>query len=287
MDTIKDYSSFGPAYRNFKVREEVYVPEPVEEFSGDNPFTRMAPIRGELKDIRFDGTYPYLDKSLKFKIGHFLVYLALWIVAFPVNRIRYGLEIVGREKIRRNRELFANGMMTVCNHVHRWDMICVLQAMRYREAWIPMYAQPFRGKDGFWMKTIGGIAIPEERSGLREFDKALEELHEKKQWIHIFPESCSWKFYAPLRPFKIGTFNMAYRYALPIVPLMITFRPRIGWRRLFCKGEPLLTIHVGDPIVPNLDAPRKEEAARMRDLAHKTMLDMAGIVSNPWPSSID
>ena len=287
MDTIKDYSSFGPAYRNFKVREEVYVPEPVEEFSGDNPFTRMAPIRGELKDIRFDGTYPYLDKSLKFKIGHFLVYLALWIVAFPVNRIRYGLEIVGREKIRRNRELFANGMMTVCNHVHRWDMICVLQAMRYREAWIPMYAQPFRGKDGFWMKTIGGIAIPEERSGLREFDKALEELHEKKQWIHIFPESCSWKFYAPLRPFKIGTFNMAYRYALPIVPLMITFRPRIGWRRLFCKGEPLLTIHVGDPIVPNLDRPRKEETARMRDLAHKTMLDMAGIVSNPWPSSID
>jgi len=287
MDTIKDYSSFGPAYRNFKVREEVYVPEPVEEFSGDNPFTRMAPIRGELKDIRFDGTYPYLDKSLKFKIGHFLVYLALWIVAFPVNRIRYGLEIVGREKIRRNRELFANGMMTVCNHVHRWDMICVLQAMRYREAWIPMYAQPFRGKDGFWMKTIGGIAIPEERSGLREFDKALEELHEKKQWIHIFPESCSWKFYAPLRPFKIGTFNMAYRYALPIVPLMITFRPRIGWRRLFCKGEPLLTIHVGDPIVPNLDRPRKEETARMCDLAHKTMLDMAGIVSNPWPSSID
>jgi len=287
MDTIKDYSSFGPAYRNFKVREEVYVPEPVEEFSGDNPFTRMAPIRGELKDIRFDGTYPYLDKSLKFKIGHFLVYLALWIVAFPVNRIRYGLEIVGREKIRRNRALFANGMMTVCNHVHRWDMICVLQAMRYREAWIPMYAQPFRGKDGFWMKTIGGIAIPEERSGLREFDKALEELHEKKQWIHIFPESCSWKFYAPLRPFKIGTFNMAYRYALPIVPLMITFRPRIGWRRLFCKGEPLLTIHVGDPIVPNLDRPRKEETARMRDLAHKTMLDMAGIVSNPWPSSID
>ncbi|MBR3551318.1 MAG: 1-acyl-sn-glycerol-3-phosphate acyltransferase [Bacteroidales bacterium] len=287
MDTIKDYSSFGPAYRNFKVREEVYVPEPVEEFSGDNPFTRMAPIRGELKDIRFDGAYPYLDKSLKFKIGHFLVCLALWIVAFPVNRIRYGLEIVGREKIRRNRELFANGMMTVCNHVHRWDMICVLQAMRYREAWIPMYAQPFRGKDGFWMKTIGGIAIPEERSGLREFDKALEELHEKKQWIHIFPESCSWKFYAPLRPFKIGTFNMAYRYALPIVPLMITFRPRIGWRRLFCKGEPLLTIHVGDPIVPNLDRPRKEETARMRDLAHKTMLEMAGIVSNPWPSSID
>lgn len=283
----KDYSSFGPAYRNFKVKEGVYVPEPVAEFSGDNPFTRMAPIRGELKDIEFDGTYPYLDKSLKFKIWHFIIYLVAWFIAFPINRIRFGLKIEGREKIRQNRELLANGMMTVCNHVHRWDMICVLQAMRYRKAWIPMYAQPFRGKDGFLMKTIGGVAIPEDRSGLRAFDQALDELHAQKQWIHIFPESCSWEFYAPLRPFKIGTFNMAYKYKLPIIPLMISFRSRTGWRKLFGKVEPLLTIHVGDPIVPNPDIPRKEETLRMRDLTHKAMLEMAGIVSNPWPSSID
>ena len=286
-DSSKDYSSFGPAYRNFKVREEVFVPEPAAEFSGDNPFTKMAPIRGELKDIKFDGTYTYLDKSLKFKIVHFFIYFFTWILAFPLNKIRYGIRIEGREKIRQNRKLFANGVMTVCNHVHRWDMICVLQAMRYRKAWIPMYAQPFRGKDGFLMKSIGGIAIPEERSWLREFDTALDELRAAKQWIHIFPESCSWKFYAPLRPFKIGAFNMAYRYALPVIPMIISFRPRTGWRTLFLKDEPLLTIHVGDPILPNLNASRKEEVARMRNAAHKTMLDMAGIVSNPWPSAID
>ena len=284
---VKDYSAFGPAYRNFKVKEEVYVPEPPEEFSGDDPFVKMAPIRGELKDIKFDETYPYLDKSLKFRIWHFLIYLVTWLVAFPANWIRFGIKIEGREKIRRNRELFANGMMTVCNHVHRWDMICVLQAMRYRRAWIPMYAQPFRGKDGFLMKAIGGVAIPEELSGLRAFDKAMDELHANKQWIHLFPESCSWRFYAPLRPFKTGAFNMAYRHGLPVVPLVISFRPRTGWRKLFGKGEPLLTIHVGDPIVPDLNVPRKAEVARIRDLAHQTMLDMAGIVSNPWPSSID
>ena len=283
----KDYSAFGPAYRNFKVKEEVYVPEPPEEFSGDDPFVKMAPIRGELKDIKFDETYPYLDKSLTFRIWHSLIYLVTWLVAFPANWIRFGIKIEGREKIRRNRELFANGMMTVCNHVHRWDMICVLQAMRYRRAWIPMYAQPFRGKDGFLMKAIGGVAIPEELSGLRAFDKAMDELHANKQWIHLFPESCSWRFYAPLRPFKIGAFNMAYRHGLPVVPLVISFRPRTGWRKLFGKGEPLLTIHVGDPIVPDLTVPRKAEVARIRDLAHRTMLDMAGIVSNPWPSSID
>ena len=286
-NSSRDYSSFGPAYRNFKVREGVFVPEPAMEFPGDNPHTRMVSVRGKFKDMRFDETYPYLDRSLKFKIWHLLIYLTTWLVAFPVNRLRFGLRIEGREKIRKNRKLFANGLMTVCNHVHRWDMICVLQAMRYRKAWIPMWADPFNGKDGFLMKHIGGIAIPDNYRGLRKFDQALDELHARKQWIHIFPESCSWPFYAPLRPFKTGAFNMAYKYALPVLPLMISFRPRTGWRKFFGKGEPLLTIHVGDPIVPNPSAPRKEEVARLRDLAHKTMIEMAGIVSNPWPATID
>lgn len=284
---LKDYSSFGPAYRNFHVRENVFVPEPSADFPGDDPFVRMTPILGKSKSIKFDGDYSYLDKSLKFKILHFLLYFTTWTLAFLINRIRFGLKIEGREKIRQNRKLFANGMMTVCNHVHRWDMICVLQALRYRSAWIPMYADAFNGKDEFKMKHIGGIAIPNELSGLRKFDQAMDELHDKKQWIHIFPESCSWYHYAPLRPFKIGAFNMAYKYALPIVPLVISFRPRTGWRKWFGNDGPLLTIHVGDPIIPDPNIPRKEEAARMRDLAHKTMCNMAGIVSNPWPSSID
>lgn len=284
---LKDYSPFGPAYRNFLVKDGIYVPEPAVEFPADDPFTRMTPIRGKSKDIKFDDTYTYLDKSLKFRIWHFLIYCVTWFLAFPLNRIRYGLKIEGREKIRQNRNLFANGMMTVCNHVHRWDMICVLQAMRYRKAWIPMYAQAFNGKDGFLMKHIGGIPIPDNFSGLRKFDQALDELHTSKRWLHIFPESCSWYDYAPLRPFKTGAFNMACRYSLPVLPLMISFRPRTGWRKLFDKDTPLLTIHVGDPIVPDPSAPRKEEAARIRDLAHKAMLDMAGIVSNPWPSNVD
>ena len=150
-----------------------------------------------------------------------------------------------------------------------------------------MYAQAFNGKDGFLMKHIGGIAIPDNYGGLKKFDQAMDELHSQKQWIHIFPESCSWYHYAPLRSFKTGAFNMAYKYSLPVLPLMISFRPRTGWRKLFSKSGPLLTIRVGDPIVPNPNASRKEEVARMRDLAHQTMLDLAGIVSNPWPSYID
>ena len=62
---LKDYSSFGPAYRNFKVREGVYVPEPEVEFPGDNPFARMTPIRGKSKDILFVFSTDRVGKDIR------------------------------------------------------------------------------------------------------------------------------------------------------------------------------------------------------------------------------
>jgi len=285
---MQDYSSYGPAYRGLKVKDGVYVPKPVADFSGDNPFTRMAPIRGTKKDIVFDGSYPYIDRSPKARFMHFLTYAVAWLLAFPVNRFRYGIRIEGRGKLWKNRKLLREGAMTVCNHVCRWDMICVLQAVRFRQMAIPMYSEPFKGADGWIMKAVGGVPIPDDRSGLRAFDAAFDEMRSRKRWIHIFPESCSWKYYSPLRPFKTGAFHMAYKYGIPVVPTVISFRPRIGIFKLFGKDdEPLMTIHVGDPIVADTTVPRKTECARIRDAAHASMLDMAGIIENPWPSAID
>jgi len=284
---MKDYSDFGPAYSGFKVKDYVYVPEPAAHFSGENPYVRMAPVRGPLKDIDFDENYKFLDKSLKFKLLSFLLYLAACIVALPLNWIRYGVRVEGRDRLRKNRKLLSNGFLTVSNHVSRWDMITVLHALRFRRARIPMYSLPFRGKDHFVMKYIGGLPIPENRGGLRKFNNTLDEISGQGKWIHIFPESCSWKFYSPLRPFKTGSFNIAYKYDYPVVPLMISFRPRTGWRRLFCKDEPLVTVHVGNPIIPDKNSPRKADVIRMCTETHRSMLDMAGIVSNPWPAYIE
>lgn len=284
---MKDYSEYGPAYKGFVVEDGVYVPRPTEEFSGVDPFTKMAPIRGHVRDLVFDENYPYLDKSLKARLWRFLIMSALTLAAFPVNRIRYGFKVEGRCNLWKYRKLLKNGALTVCNHIGRWDMISLFQALRYRRIWIPMYRLPFEGKDGQMMRGVGGIPIPEDLGGLRKFNEAFDEIHAKKGWIHIFPESCSWKYYAPIRPFKTGAFNMAYKYGIPVLPCVITYRERKGFYKLFSKDEPLVTVHIGEPIMPDLSAHRKVETVRLRDAAHKRMIEMAGIINNPWPSSID
>lgn len=282
----KDYSGYGPAYKGLKTRDDVYIPKPVREFSGDDPYVRMAPIRGRIKDISFDESYTFIDRTLGFKVKRFLTYIVVWFIAIPANWLRYGLRVHGRSNIKRNRDLLRNGVMTVCNHVYRWDMISVFRVMPFRRACIPMYSEPFKGDDGWIMKHVGGVPIPDNTGGLKKFSEAVREAVDDRTWIHIFPESCSWNFYSPIRPFKPGSFNLAYRYGLPIVPLVISFRPRTGWRKIICKDEPLVDIHVGEPIIPDPGKPKMTEVKRMVDTAHHAMCDMAGILENPWPATM-
>lgn len=79
---------------------------------------------------------------------------------------------------------------------------------------------------------------------------------------------------------------MSYRYNMPLLPCVITYRERTGIYRLFGpKDLPLLTVTIGEPIFPNTDQPRKDEVARLREVAHTQMTEMAGITHNTWPTT--
>ena len=79
---------------------------------------------------------------------------------------------------------------------------------------------------------------------------------------------------------------MSYKYNKPLLPCVITFRERTGIYRLLGKKDmPLLTITIGEPILPDTTQPRKTEVDRLREVAHSQMTKMAGITHNPWPAS--
>ena len=79
---------------------------------------------------------------------------------------------------------------------------------------------------------------------------------------------------------------MSYKYNKPLLPCVITYRERTGIYRLFGKKDmPLLTITIGEPILPDTTQPRKIEVERLREVAHTLMTKMAGITHNPWPAS--
>lgn len=277
-------------YQELQVQEGVYIPEPALRYPEENPFERTL-FPKKVKDIEFDEHYPYLDDSLAYKLN---LLWAFYIVIHFILRLKVtfqmGLRIRGREILKQYKSQLKQGAITICNHVYRLDCPCVMMAVRANHHMrVPMFAPNFRTKDGFFMRLAGGVPIPDSTtnmSALKKFNEAFDEFHRRGWWFHIFPEACRWDMYKPLRPFQKGAFTMSYKYNKPILPCVITFRERKGIYRLFGpKSLPLLTVTIGEPLLPDTTQPRKTEVERLRTQAHTQMTQMAGITHNPWPAS--
>lgn len=266
-----------------KVREGEYVPEVEDTFPEDDPFVHKLDYEFIYEDD-VDENYPYLDESASWKRGHLWALFREHFICKWFNPLYYGMRFKGRENLKKYKKELADGAITVCNHAYRWDFISVWHATGQMRVWYPAWGENFRTKDRDDMRYSCGIPVPKSMAALKKFNEAFDTLHERKQWIHVFPEECRWNNYKPLRPFRKGAFTFAYKYKLPIVPMVITYRKRTGFYKFFNKTEPLYTMNVGEPVFPRLDLPRKEAVEEMRDRVHQIMVKMAGIEENPWPS---
>jgi len=270
-------------YQKLKVMPGTYIPDVGIQYPENDSFERLVqPVID--RHIDFDEYYPYLDDSWRFKLDNFFGYIFLYCIVFTLNTLRNGLRVEGRSHLKRYRYMLRNGAITVSNHVYRWDAPAILQAVHAsRTVRIPMLRDNFCTKDFFYLRTVGGVPIPESMSALKAYNKAFDEFHRRGSWFHVFPEACRWDYYKPLRPFRKGAFTMAYKYAMPILPCVITFRPRKGIYRWFGnQSQPLMTVRIGTPIVPDQTKPRRAEVSRLLHDTREQMLSMAGILSNTW-----
>ena len=286
----KFHRTMNKQYQELQVQEGVYIPQPALQYPEENPYERTL-FPKQIKQIEFDEHYPYVNDSFLYRFNMLWgYYIIVHIILRLKLRIQMGLRIRGRENLKKYKKELQQGAITIANHVYRLDCPCVLLAVNGKHnTRIPMFAPNFRTKDGFFMQLAGGVPIPDSTtnmSALKKFNEAFDEFHRRGYWFHIFPEACRWDMYKPLRPFQKGAFTMSYKYNKPIVPCVITFRERTGIFRLFGpKSLPLLTVTVGQPLIPDTTQPRKTEVERLRTQAHEQMTQIAGIAHNPWPAA--
>ena len=248
-----------------------------------------------LRNTIVDEHYPFLNKSLGFRFMQGLVYLGIVLPAYIIIKIRLGLQIEGRENFRKNRKLLKNGAMTVSNHIHRWDFLCVHKAVRGRFIYFPAWKGNLDGPDGPVIRFAGGIPIPDNIHAMKSFNNAFDELRAKKKWIHVYPEGSAFFYFQPIRPFKKGVFSMAYRYNLPIIPMAFSYRkPAFPYTlvnvfRFIRKKQkfPMLTLRVGEPLFFDPKLSRKEAIQQMRKECHEAIVRLAGISDNPFPAEGD
>lgn len=287
-------------YKELKVTECTYVPPVKLDYPEDDPYVGMYKPVYDRPFPAVDADYPYVDDTWQNKIRIWCGYCIIRPILSIVLLVKYGLRwrVDGETKWHRTscgvrswlkQFDLRSGAITIANHCYRHDCASVLTAINASyHTRIPMFAPNFRTKDQFYLRIIGGIPIPAPEEGLsamKAFNAAFDEFNNRGYWFHIFPEAKRWDWYKPIRPFQKGAFTMAYKYNKPLLPCVVSYRPRTGIYRLFgSQDEPLTQVIIGRPIMPETSAPRAVETERLRQMTHETMCRMAGITHNTWPA---
>lgn len=238
----------------------------------------------------FDGNYPYVDNSASARLIRALTRFLLYVLVFPVARIRLGLKIRGRENLKKHKDEIKNGVVSVSNHVHMWDYIALMCAVRPRKTNVVVWAPNIRGENGKMMRAVGGIPVPENNvHGTYAQMKAIGSLLDNGGWLQIYAEGSMWEYYAPIRPFKNGAAHLACRFGKPIIPLGFSYREP-GWiRKHIFRQIARFTLTVGEPIYPDESLSRKERETDLTRRAHAAVCRLSGIEpdKNIYPPVFD
>ena len=229
------------------------------------------------RDVILDEEYPYLQKSWGYKLRR----AGLWLLCngfiFFLLRITHGLRIHGKKNLKPHKATMKEGFITVANHVFMWDFLCLMKALRPRLGFFPAWKNNLEGPNGPLIRLAGGIPIPTGNLAcMKKFKRSMEEVFDKKRWMHFYPEGSMWFFYPDIRPPKKAVFHYAVQYDRPVIPMVFTFRPRKNVTRLFSR-KPLVDLRVGEPLRHDPSLSRADATEELQKRTYRIMQEMAGI----------
>ena len=241
------------------------------------------------RGINFDKDYPYADYSKGFAFKRFWVRFLLVILVFPIlNFFKTGLRIKGKKNLKKYKDIIKGGAVTISNHIHMWDYICVMKALHgYKWPYLLAWDQNVNGGSGPLVRMVGGIPIPlNNKEATVAFSKAVNKVLNDHNLLHIYAEGSMWEYYVPIRPFKSGAASLAIKNNKPIIPMAFSYRKPSWFRAKILRQPAALTLNIGEPIFPNEDLEKAEQLDDLTVRAHESICHLAGLDNNNIYSAI-
>ena len=239
----------------------------------------------------FDANYPYFDNSFKLKFAKFWVRVLMYILIWPILCFfMMGLKVKGRKKLKYYKDQLKDGAVTISNHIHLWDFIANMRALRPHKPYVLIWDMNIRGENGPLMRAVNGIPIPSDnKEGMRAMNEAVGKHLENGGWLHVYPEGSMWEYYPYIRPFKLGAFSLACRYNKPILPLGFSFRKPSWIRKHIFKQDAAITVTVGEPIFKDDSLPEAEQRIDLAKRTHEAICRLSNLEDgeNLYPPIFD
>ena len=178
-------------------------------------------------------------------------------------------EIKGIENLNK----LESGAVITCNHFNPFDVFAIEKVFRlselkkskklYKVIREGNYTN-FPGLYGFFFRNCDTLPLSSNKDTMVEFMKSIDTILKKGDLILMYPEQSMWWNYRKPRPFKQGSFRIAARNGVPVVPILITMEDSdiVG-----DDGFPIqkYTINIGEAIIPDNKLSEKENSKIMMD----------------------
>lgn len=232
----------------------------------------------QVRNDKLDENFNYYNKSKWFRFKQWLFQVFVFIcLVFPVNYLRYGCKIKGRNILKKYKKIYKDGFISVCNHVFEWDYICVRSALKPKRGYMSIWKDNHNSSLGKLMRIVGSIPIPDKNNpkALVAFNNAIINALNDHHMVHFYPEGSMWYFYQDVREFLPGAFYYAVTANKPVIPLAISFRPPKGLFKLWKRhGAPCVTIEIGEPLFPNNELDKNSAIEELKNQAYQSVKNM-------------
>lgn len=169
-----------------------------------------------------------------------------------------------------NREVFDNlktGAVITSNHFSKYDSLpiidCQLNMKKRRRIYKVIQEANYymKGVIGVFMRNNYTLPLSRSNKTMRKFLKACDTILKRKELILIYPEQELWPDYQKPRPTRPGTFQIAARSNVPIIPCFTEIK---NYQDKKGETKQQYVCHVLSPIEPNPDLPSRERAMDMQ-----------------------
>ena len=213
----------------------------------------------------------YLNKKITSKINREIAYgSAERFLNKIIKRKKLIIkEIKGIERLKNVK----TGAIITCNHFNPFDCFAVEYVFRqaglnkkrrlYKVIREGNYTN-FPGLYGYFFKNCDTLPLASNRKVMAEFIKSINTILKRGDFILMYPEQSMWLNYKKPKPLKDGTFKIATKNDVPVIPIFITMQDSnvIG-----DDGNPVqeYIINIENPIYADSKLEEKEKIKQMKE----------------------
>lgn len=212
----------------------------------------------------------YLPRSIKSKTQtKYAFKVARWFVNMLIKKKQL---IIKEYKGIENLEKVADGAVITCNHFNAFDSFAIQLAfeqgkLKKKKMYRVIREGNYTGFPGFYgvlMRHCNTLPLSSNFKTMEKFIAAVDRVLEKNQFVLVYPEQGMWWNYRKPRPLQKGAFTFAARNNKPVLPVFITMEDSdVLDDDGFYVQE--YTVHFCEPIYPNPNKKRAQNACEMRD----------------------